>query len=266
MNPKRHHHLVLTIVAGLLFLCIDCSQAQKTINDQSIRYQQERMVFKQWDRNKFAPKPGFLYTNPLYWMTWALHPNYPRTDLRPLAPVGPQSQRLALVAAMQSTENAYKLHTDTLSQAAIGEAVNYSGVISGTDPLWHLYYRLEFAPLLQEQQGELINDSPNEAAYLERAGVYDWYLEERNAIRERLESAMSTTLDRGSRIMAYHRLLLEYRKLMASWEAKKQYARKFLSIMDSIEKIKRKGNPTIGAMGNMTDKQIAERILQNSKL
>jgi hypothetical protein len=37
--------------------------AQSMVADKSIRYQQERMVFKQWDQNKFTPTSGFLGLN-----------------------------------------------------------------------------------------------------------------------------------------------------------------------------------------------------------
>ena len=85
----------------VLLLCtVITAKAQKQIRDESIVNQQERMVFKQWDRKKFTPTSGFLGLNPYYWLTWGLHPNYPKTDLRPLAPGGVQSLRLASVTGM----------------------------------------------------------------------------------------------------------------------------------------------------------------------
>ncbi|WP_230383744.1 zincin-like metallopeptidase domain-containing protein [Pedobacter endophyticus] len=71
----KKSHLILF----LCFLAINCI-GQKKITDKHITYQQERMVFKQWDAGKFTPKSGFLGLNPEYWITWALHPNYPKTD------------------------------------------------------------------------------------------------------------------------------------------------------------------------------------------
>lgn len=256
----------LLIVVAVLFLAKGLN-AQRTINDRSIRYQQERMVFKQWNRDRFSPEPGFLYTNPLYWMTWALHPNYPKTDLRPLGPAGPQTQRLGLVLAMQNTENSYKKHSDTLSNTAISEAVNYSSIFSSTDPLWLWYYGREFRPLLEMDQNVILDGiGLRERDYLVRSGVYLWFVEEAMAIRERLEAAMTTTVDRGSRITAYHRLLGEYRKALASWESKRQYARRFLSLRDNSNEIKDKGRDFPVGIPKKTDRQIAEGVVGNSKL
>lgn len=247
------------------YLAVGTASAQRPINDRSIRYQQERMVFKQWDKGRFSPEPGFLYTNPLYWMTWALHPNYPKTDLRPLSPSGPQTQRLGLVLAMQRTSEAYKMHADTLSNTALSEATNYFPLFSTVDPLWQWYYRHEFAPLLSGNSEVMAGSAIAERNYLERTGVADWYRNESAAIHERLEAAMGTMTDRGSRIMAYYRLLKEYRQLLATWEAKKQYARKFLSLKRAAGSIRENPDRAVKA-GGRSDRQIAENIVRNSKL
>ena len=251
----------------LLFLGCRSTFAQMVINDESIRYQQERMVFKQWDKDKFTPKPGFLGLNPLYWLTWAWHPDYKKKDLRPLGPIGPQTQRLIFVAAMQNTENAYKLQADTLRNTAVSEAVNYSGITSATDPLWFLYYRHEFDPLINQQDDGLLNGlAQKEKEYLNRSGVLSWYLEESQALNERLDAARNTTVDRGSRMLAYHRLLSEYRKLAAAWNTKKHNAKLYLSLAESADKVKGWGVPIEKNTGYRTDKQIADDVLNKSKL
>ncbi|RYZ25131.1 MAG: hypothetical protein EOP49_45040, partial [Sphingobacteriales bacterium] len=156
-----------------------CAPAQEPLRDESIIYQQERMVFKDWDRDKFTPKPGFLGLNPLYWLTWGLHPDYPENDLRPLAVFGPQTQWLSLALAMQHTEENYRLHSDTLMQTAAEEASARSGLLARKDPLWLLYYSREFAPLLGESQQELMPGlSLSVRKYLQDSGIYDWYLAE----------------------------------------------------------------------------------------
>lgn len=257
-------HYILTF---LLLALVAPAGAQRIIRDQHIVNQQERMVFKQWDKKKFTPTSGFLGLNPNYWLTWAWHPDYPKKDLRPLGPVGPQTQRLAFAAAMQSTENAYKLHADTLRNIAITESANYSAVFSAADPLWLLYYRHEFEPLLSQDDATLLTGiSAKEIDYLIRTGVYDWYREESAGIKERLDGAMNTALDRGSRLLAYHRLLLEYRRLNTSWEAKKQYSRKFLALGESTNKMKSREQPIVQRQGYRTDQQIADDILSKSKL
>src|ERR1700755_201197 len=114
--------------------------AQEEIDDKSFRYQEQRMVFQQWDQNKFTPTSGFLGLNPYYWLTWGwFYPNYHKTDLRPLSATGPQTQRLALVAAMNSTDGRYKLQSDTVRNTALSQISSQSGLVSGADPLWFLY-------------------------------------------------------------------------------------------------------------------------------
>ena len=251
----------------LLFLCLLSTLlwSQKKITDKHITYQQERMVFKQWDADKFTPKPGFLGLNPDYWITWALHPNYPKTDLRPLGPLGPQTQRLMLAAAMQNTDNLYKLHADTLRNTALSEASNYSSALSFADPLWLMYYRNEFEGLLNQVDSDMLAGlSLAEQKYIISVGLFDWYREESSALLERLEIARSTTLDRGSRIMAYHRMLSEFRKLSASWETKKSRAKTYLSIRSSVQKL-RAGEVQRPASPK-SDIQIANDILKKSKL
>ena len=258
----KNHALTLILSAAFF-----SAAAQTPIRDKHIVNQQERMVFKQWSKNKFTPTSGFLGLNPNYLLTWVWHPDYPKKDLRPLGPVGPQTQRLAFAAAMQNTENAYKLHADTLKNTAWTEASNYSGILSTSDPLWLLYYRHEFETLLKQEDSAILNGvPPKERDYLMRSGVFDWYREEAAGLRQRLDGAMTTTLDRGSRILAYHRLLLEYRKVAASWDAKKQYARKFLSLSDAAGKIKTREQPIIPREGYRTDRQIADDILSKSNL
>ena len=240
---------------------------QKKINDEAIRYQQERMVFKQWDSDKFKPSPGFLGLNPLYWLTWAWHRDYPKYDLRPLGPSGPQTHRLALVTAMQNVEQAYRLQADTLRQTSLKEATYYSGLLSDTDPLWILYYRGQFAPLLGQQDQTLLDGlSQQEKDYIVSSKVLEWYLEESHALAERLNGARATTLDRGSRLLAYQRLLDEYRKLQATWETKKQDSQRYLKFSESNDNIKKH---TIGFSSpgtKQTDIQIADDILSHSKL
>lgn len=196
--------------------------AQTYADDQSVRYQQQRMVYQQWDKNKFTPKAGFLSLNPYYWLTWGLfHPNYHKTDRRPLKAGGPQTIRLASVGTMSSIDDRYKLQSDTLRKTAEAEIVNQSGLISSADPLWNLYYDRELRPVTESNGNSLIAGlSPEVIVQLNREGLFEWYSGELNSLNERLSAARNTDMDRGSRIMAYHRMLMEYRKLTALWSAR----------------------------------------------
>ncbi|WDF66882.1 hypothetical protein PQ465_11250 [Sphingobacterium oryzagri] len=253
-----------------LILCVFSvdlhGQNVKYQTDKHVVNQQERMVFKQWDRKKFTPTRGFLSLNYQYWLTWGLHPNYPKTDLRPLSAGGPQSRRLLMVAAMKSIEEAYKLHADTLRNTALSETANYAGIASQTDPLWQLYYKKEFQALLEFNEGDLLAGlEPSIKDYLEQVGSADWYQKESQMLRERLEAARTTNLDRGSRIIAYHRMLGEYRKLLDIWETKRQRAALYLSIKDKVNRLQENSTVAMATRGK-SDRQIADDVLSRAKL
>jgi len=206
----------------IMLLCtVVTAQAQKQIRDESITNQQERMVFKQWDRKKFTPTSGFLGLNPYYWLTWGLHPNYPKTDLRPLAPAGPYTQRLVAVTGMQQTDKNYELQSDTLAQTSLLQIAGMSGMLSATDPLWILYYSRQLKGVTDFDPGKVLASIPIIAKEkIIASGTLDWYRREVAILSERLEAARTTTLERGARILSYHRLLAEYRKISALWADK----------------------------------------------
>jgi hypothetical protein len=199
----------ILIPIAFWFLLFGHARAQEEINDESFRYQEQRMVYQQWDQNKFTPTSGFLGLNPYYWLTWGLfYPNYHDTDLRPLSAAGPQTQRLALVGAMSGIDNRYKLQSDTVRNTALSQMANQSGALSETDPLWLLYYSDQFKPVLNYSMTSILAGlSPQVSAKLVSEGMYTWYNNELSRLKQRIQGAHSTDMDRGARIMAYFRLL-----------------------------------------------------------
>ncbi|MDB5086718.1 MAG: hypothetical protein JWR09_712 [Mucilaginibacter sp.] len=245
---------------ALIHQCFSQSAAQ----DKAVRYQEERMVYLQWDQNKFEPKAGFLSLNPYYWLTWGLfHPNYHKTDLRPLSGTGPQTQRLALVAAMNTTDNKYKLQSDTVRNTALSEIANQSGLISDADPLWQLYYRNELKPVLNNSMASILAGlSPQVSIKLVSEGLYSWYKNELDMLKERINAAHSTTMDRGSRILAYHRYLMEYRQLAGVWAVRTSSAQVTLNMTAQQQKLKA-NQVTVSNWTPQTDIQIANQVLQH---
>jgi hypothetical protein len=237
--------------------------AQSMVADKSIRYQQERMVFKQWDQNKFTPTSGFLGLNPWYWLTWGFfYPSYHQNDLRPLSANGPQTQRLSLVAAMDHTDNSYKMESDTVRNTALSEIAGQSGLVTGADPLWMLYYSREFRPVLEHSmQSILAGLSPQVSTRLVAEGLYDWYKNELDRLKERIDGARSADMERGSRIMAYYRLLKEYRTLSGVWAVRTASAQTTLDMERQQQKLKA-GNPPPPAWTPQTDIEIARKVLQ----
>ncbi|WEA01725.1 hypothetical protein [Mucilaginibacter sp. SJ] len=254
------------ILMPFFLLFSKMSGAQTYADDQSVRYQQQRMVYQQWDKNKFTPKAGFLSLNPYYWLTWGLfHPNYNKTDRRPLKPDGPQTIRLASVAAMSSIDDRYKLQSDTVRKTAESEIINQSGLLSAADPLWNLYYARELRPVTENNSNALMAGlSPAVAGQLLKEGVFDWYAAEVNSLHERLTAARSADMDRGSRIMAYHRMLMEYRKLSALWSARVAASGNTIR-MTAQRQLSVSGGVNFSGWPPQRDREIAQEILLKVK-
>lgn len=237
--------------------------AQSYVMDKSIRYQQERMVYKQWDKNKFTPTSGFLGLNPWYWLTWGFfYPNYHKKDLRPLSGTGPQTLRLGLVAGMDNIDRKYKAESDTVRSTAVSETAGHSGLITGADPLWALYYRREFRPVLEHSMASILGGlSPQVSTRLVSEGLYDWYREELDRLKERIEGAHSADMERGSRIMAYYRLLNEYRRLAGVWAVRTASAQTTIDMEKHRQQLQ-DGTTSVPVWTPQTDVQIARQVLQ----
>ena len=236
--------------------------AQMAIHDRAIVAQQERMVYKEWDQDKFYPKPNRILgvpTNLLWYMTWALHPNYPKTDRRPLSPQGEQTQRLALAAAMSITSDYYKKEADSIQLASAKELARISGAFSEVDPLYQLYYKKELKPL--ENPGEeAFDDVPTVVqAYLQETGAFAWYQDEMGRLAERYQLAKKLDMERGQRILMYHRILQEMRQCLSRWQHQINLSQRVLEFKSF--KSDKGRNP---ARWNTTDGQkVIERIIKN---
>jgi hypothetical protein len=239
--------------------------AQREVADESVRYQEERMVYLQWDQNKFTPKKGFLSLNPYYWLTWGLfEPNYHQTDLRPLSGSGPQTQRIGLVGTMNSVDNQYKLHADTARNTALTSIAEQSGLVSDADPLWLLYYNSALSPVINYSEASILASLPSAVrTAVVSEGLLTWYENELGMLKERISAARSTDMDRGSRIMAYYRYLKEYRVLAATWATRVATASKNTGMVKQVATAK--STPAIGNWTTQTDVQIAKQVLAERK-
>lgn len=255
---------------SLLFLAFcflhSAAFAQEVVKDQAIENQSQRMVFQQWNQKDFYPHSGFLYTNPYYWLVWGLFDSgYHNTDLRPLSATGPQTQRLALVGALNSTDNKYKINSDTVRNTGLSEIANQSGLLSDADPLWLLYYNQQFRPLLNYSAVSILGPlSPQVSAKLISEGMYSWYTAELDRLKQRLNGARTADMDRGSRIMAYYRMLKEYNDLAAAWAIRVSTAQMTLNMAKSQQQLQKAVTP-VSAWTPASDVQIANKVLQNAK-
>jgi hypothetical protein len=138
-----------------------------------------------------------------------------------------------------------------------------SGLTSEADPLWILYYRDELKPVLNNSMASILAGlTPQVSAKLVSEGLYAWYKNELDRLKERVNGAHSADMDRGSRILAYHRLLLEYRRLSGVWATRTSSAQMTLTMTAQQQKLKN-GQVTVTNWTPQTDVQIAGKILQH---
>lgn len=253
-------------LAAFLFLISFSTHAQEIVKDNAVINQSQRMVYQQWNQNDFYPKAGFLSLNPYYWLVWGLFdPNYHKTDLRPLSSTGPQTQRLAMVAAMNGIDNNYKLQSDTVRNTALSQIASQSGLLSDVAPLWLLYYKQQFNPLLNYTPTSILAGlSPQASARLISEGSYNWYVAELEKLKQRLNGARTTDMDRGSRIMAYYRMLAEFTNLKSVWAIRTSTAQMTLD-MASRQQSMQKGTGLIPNWTPNSDVQIANKVIKNAK-
>ncbi|WP_312352575.1 hypothetical protein [Sphingobacterium siyangense] len=240
--------LLLSLAPFLIVTRLSAQATIKKIEDPHIRAQQERMVFKRW--GNFLPNPksywwtGGININPHYTLTWSyLAPSQNRTyrngsDIRPLGPVGMQTQRMTLNTLLMSTSDQYKKYTDSLAKDATTELYNNSGLFSSLDPMWRIYYRKELEELLDYRLESVIGSlTDNQKIYLIKSGGITWYNDQMLLIQEKLNEAFNQDIDRGSRILNYHNILLAFRRLQANWLSK-------LSLADKLKGIHRHSHIT----------------------
>lgn len=220
MNLK----LLMAIMACILSR--EVSGQLAILEDPHITAQQKRMVYADW--GNFRPNPKYflgIQTNIHYTLVWGwLAPSRNRSyrkgsDIRPLAPAGEQTRRMLLSAQMLEISRQKKILADSIQALTRSELYHYSALFSRVDPLWLLYYKKELDPVLEyREQDSRISLSASQLLCLEGTGLLDWYAEQMSGLQQRLEQAFSTDMDRGSRILSYHRVLTEYRQLQSRWD------------------------------------------------
>lgn len=262
-NTRSDRRMLLLAIVLFAFSFSLSVSAQEAVRDKATENQSQRMVYAQWDQNAFYPKAGFLDTNPYYWLVWGLFdPGYHKTDLRPLSATGPQTQRLALVGAQNTTDGKYKLQSDTLRNTALSQIASQSGLLSDADPLWLLYYKQQFSPLLNYSAATLMGPLPPQvSAKMVSEGTYSWYTNELAMLKQRLNGARTADQDRGSRIMAYYRLLGEYERLAGVWSIRTATAQKDIQLTAQQQAVKAGSVGPGAAWTPQSDIQIATKVL-----
>jgi len=265
----------MAMMAAVALVAGTTASAQRIIKDPHITAQHERMVFKRWGNflpektSWWYPTKRWHYERTWGFMAWTSfkgdkskyqgYRNGP--DLRPLGPTGPQTQRMALNTVLVETSSAHKKHSDSLRNAALSEYANNSGLLSGIDPLWLLYYRRELGRLIAYSQGSAADGlSEREKQYLSETGVTDWFDDEMMRMQERLDAAHDADMDRGARILVYHRILKEYRNTLGRWNTQIEWAETLLDIRDSQNRTKTLEGTGFAVRSARNDGELMDRI------
>jgi hypothetical protein len=166
---------------------------------------------------------------------------------------------------MNGIDNKYKLHSDTVRNTALSQIANQSGLLSDTDPLWFLYYSQQLNPVINNSMISILAGlTPQVSARLVSEGMYSWYKNELDMLKERIQGARTTNMDRGSRIMSYYRFLKEYRTLSGVWAIRTSAAQTTLDMAARQQQLQ-KASVTVGPWTPQTDVKIANSVLQNAK-
>ncbi|MCL4638330.1 MAG: hypothetical protein M5Z89_05005 [Olivibacter sp.] len=263
------------ILSSLVLFSITrlCAQASvKKIKDPHIRAQQQRMVYQSW--GNWLPKAKYflgVQLNYHHTLTWGwLAPSQNNrymkgADIRPLGPYGQQTQRMLANAALQATSNTYKAYSDSIARDATSELYNSSGLFSTLDPLWRLYYSKEMDGLLNYDLSAIVSTlSDRQKIYLTKSGGIQWYDDQILMLQEKLNAAFNQDIDRGSRLINYHNLLIDYRKLQAKWMSKIALADKLYPLHEKAQQAQ--SPPSSGFTWNAaSDREIMRAIMQRTK-
>lgn len=252
---------------------ISHSQSVKKIDDPHIRAQYNRMVFKSW--GNFLPNPKkFLGTNinvhhTLTWGWGAPNQNgrYRKgSDIRPLSPTGEQTQRTALLFDQFTRTTNIEHYSNEMGKGAVSELYyNTGGVISEVDPLWQLYYKRMLKDVYNYNLSIFTNKLlPNQKLYLVDNGVISWFDDEMQRLNERLHGAFNVNMSRGSRIINYHRIFIEYEAILNKWNNHKAWAEPFVKLQKENIKTQKIQNLDFSKWKNR-DVAIMEKVIQDAK-
>src|ERR1700749_754226 len=91
--------------------------------------------------------------------------------------------------------------------------------------------------------------------------MYSWYTNELDRLKQRLNGARTTDQDRGSRIMAYYRMLKEYQNLAGVWAVRISTAQLDINMATYQQKLQKAVSP-VSTWTTGTDVQIANKVFK----
>lgn len=198
---------------------------QMRMNDPSIVAQEKRQVYARW--GDWRPYPKYflgVQTNFAYgqiWGNWAPRRNkrYKNgEDIRPLKPDGLQWQRYSQIALMENQTDEMMQHVDKQKEIEQGELLNKTHITAVADPLYLVYYKPNLKSLVNwNVYSPFYVDwgFTNQKAFqqAQQYGMIDQFREDILELKDKYEVAQGVDVGRGQRLLMYHEVFLQWRKL-----------------------------------------------------
>jgi hypothetical protein len=261
----------------LIFCLIPAiSFGQKALRDDAMRAQERRQVFEKW--GDWNPKAKYflgVQTNPMHTLVWgwgadlrgARNKSYKKgADIRPLKANGKQTLRLAALEQQRLITDQIVKESDVIGKMAESEILYYSKASAKLDPLYLLYFKKTLKPIAEFSTGKLQGECGSTEVYtfLNEIGVIDFHTREMNILKSRLDGLFSVNIERGQRIIMYHRLLADYRRERETWDNHIKSTKTFLDMKNKNAYRSSKDSNYKGFNGTQEDRdrQIARQIIE----
>lgn len=267
------------VLKNLLTICIFLAtvvnlNAQFIMNDPSIVAQERRQVFAGWGNWKPDPKyflgvqTNFAYS--MVWGNWAPSRNkaYKRgNDIRPLSPTGLQWQRYSQISLMEAETKKIEIATNEWKEEENNEFLHQTNTIAVADPLYLVYYK----PNLKT----LVNFPVDSPFYIDWGfskpkafknavdfGMIAHYREMILELQDKYEVAQNVNVARGKRLLMYHDVFIEWRKMKERIKALEHT----FYLQDLAKSDLMKWNQSILPTYGKSDAQIFQDVLNQSNI
>jgi hypothetical protein len=222
-----------------MFITIEC-YSQTPIRDTHILNQERRDTNTSW--GNFQPNPNYnffgIQTNIHYTFTWgwfapSQNEDYREgPDIRPYKPGGKGWTTWSNYNNSRTFTGMMKDDSEIIGENAEQELAYNTGLTFATDPLYILYYKDKLEPIrnwdssnfINEIEDIIINSIVNEVGLtvpernqlifkVTSSGITQGYIDHMDILKERFDMSTTLNMGRGKRIISYHELMLDYRKL-----------------------------------------------------
>lgn len=241
------------LIFGFLFSCFcmpTIAQSLKSVRDEPLRAQDRRDVYIRW--GDWKPKGSYflgIQTDPNHEMVWGWtaplfggnktrNKNYQKQDIRPLIATGKQNLRYLAFNQQKKMLDNMKKESDEMGQEALNEVMYYSSATSSADPLYLLYFKKTLKPVYDFKVADVVSQVKDAKVYdfLKKSGLVDEHIKSMEILKDRFKIAMNSDMERGQRIIFYHKILEDYRRENNKFNRHIRTTSTYLKFKDSNDK------------------------------